>query len=138
MIQMDPAVDMAAAQAPPGATCKSHNAEGGAHPLRLTAGRKHKMSDAEPGCVCKGNFSDGLLLGSQEGNICAWITTDETCGDLVSVRASDKNVLVRFQRLFCGEDKSGTPDDACRRPASRAMDRHESRRDSVAEVGDAI
>ena len=79
-----------------------------------------------------------LLLRPQEGNVCTWITTDETCGDLVSVRTSDQDILVRFQRFFCGKDQSGTPDDACRGPASRAMDDHEPRRDSVAKVGDAI
>jgi hypothetical protein len=136
-IQIEPAVDMAAAQASPGATCKSHNAEGSTDSLRLAPGRKHKMSDAEPGWICEGNIGDGLLFGPQEGNVCAWITTGDTCRDLFSVRASDQNVLVGFQRFFCGEDQSGTPDDACRGPESRAMNDHKPRRDTVAKVGDA-
>ena len=78
-------VDMAATEASPWAACKSHNAESGAQSLRLTTCRKHKMSGAEPGRVCEGNIGDGLLLRPQEGNVCTWITTDETCGDLVSV-----------------------------------------------------
>jgi hypothetical protein len=137
-IQMDSSVDMAAAEASPWAACKSHNAESGAHSLGLTTSRKHKMSGAEPGRVCEGNIGDGLLLRPQEGNVCTWITADETCGDLVSVRMSDQNILIRFQRFFCGEDQSGTPDDACRGPVSWAMDDHKPRRDSVAKVGDAI
>ena len=137
-IQMDSSVDLAAAEASPWAACKSHNAESGAQSLGLTTCRKHKMSGAEQGRVCEGNIGDGLLLRPQEGNVCTWITTDETCGDLVSVRTSDQNILVCFQRFFCGEDQSGTPDDACRGPASRAMNDHKPRRDSVAKVGDAI
>src|SRR5918994_5610559 len=68
-IQMEPAVDIPPAKALPGAARKSHNAEGGAHPLRLATSRKHKMSDAEPRCAREGSIGDGLLLGAQEGNV---------------------------------------------------------------------
>jgi hypothetical protein len=113
-IEMEPAVDMPPAKAPPGAARKSHNAEGGARPFRLATSRKHKMSDAEPGRLSEWHIGNGLLLGPQEGNVSAWIPTDEACPHLVSIRSRDQNVLVRLQRFFCGEDKSGTPDDACR------------------------
>jgi len=113
-IQMEPAVDLAAAQAPPGAARKGYNAESGAHPLRSATGGKHKLSDPEPQCVREGSIGDGLLLGAQEGNGRAGIAADETCGDLASVRAGDPNVLIRLQGLVCGDDKSRTPDDASR------------------------
>jgi hypothetical protein len=78
----------------------------------LATSRKHKMSDAEPRCAPEGSIGDGLLLGAQEGNVRAWIATDETCRHLTSIWARDQDVLIRFQGLFSGEDKSGTPDEA--------------------------
>src|SRR3712207_4158006 len=135
---METALDLAATQAPPRATRKSHNAEGGAHPIRAAPGRKLKMTDVEPGWFGEWDIGKGLHRGLQGGNVRARSTTNETCQPLACIRAHDQNVLVRFQRFFCGEDKSGTPDNACRRPASRAVDYHKPWRDSVAKVSDAI
>ena len=61
VIQMDPAVDLAAAQAPPGAAYKGDDAERRAQALRLPPCGKDGMTRAKPTCRMKGDLLQRLL-----------------------------------------------------------------------------
>jgi hypothetical protein len=135
---MDPAVDLAAAQAPPGAAYKGDDAERRTQALRLPPCGKDGMTRAKPTCRMKSDLLQRLLLDAEKSDIRARVATDDVCRDLASIGTCDRHVFVSLQRFLRRHDEARAPEKAARRSAPATVDRHEPRRNAIEQIGGKI
>ena len=117
-VEMHQIVDGPAAAALPGAAGDRQETEARRWRAVMAADRQHDVPGAQRSEIGGLRHRHAVRLEAQCGDIGGWIAPDEGCRRAPSAGQRQRNLVVAFQHFLGGDDDTGAPVNAARRPSA--------------------